>query len=77
MNDGIQLQLIAMPEVSRIAGISKSEIFRRIKINAFPAPARIGGGRCTRWEMGEVQEWVRERLAERMAPTSQSEQRAA
>lgn len=61
------LQLIALPEVVRISGISKSEIFRRIKLKNFPAPARIGDGRCTRWEMGEVQAWVRDRLSERPA----------
>ena len=59
------LQLIALPEVVRIAGISKSEIFRRVKEGRFPSPTRIGEGRCTRWEIGEVQNWVRERLAER------------
>ena len=61
------LQLIALPEVIRISGISKSEIFRRVKEGKFPAPARIGDGRCTRWEMGEIQSWVRSRLDERGA----------
>lgn len=59
------LQLVALPEVVRISGLSKSEIFRRIKRGGFPEPARLGTGRCTRWELGEVQAWVRERLAER------------
>lgn len=75
MSDEV-LQLVALPEVVRTSGISKSEIFRRMKAGHFPQPVRMGAGRCTRWEMGEVQEWVRERLAERGAPTRQPEQRA-
>ena len=58
------LQLIPLPEVIKIAGISKSEIFRRLANKKFPAPVRLGG-RCTRWELNEVVSWVSDRLAER------------
>lgn len=64
-----EIRLIALPEVVSIAGISKSEIFRRIKLGTFPEPARIGGRRCTRWEASEIQAWIRERLAERNLAT--------
>lgn len=60
------LQLIKLPEVSNVAGISKSEIFRRMKTGDFPQPIRLGNGRCTRWEMGEVQAWIKKQLAERV-----------
>jgi prophage regulatory protein len=57
-------RLGAQPEVSKIAGIEKSEIWRRVKAGTFPAPVRLGT-RCTRWNLVEVEEWARQRLAER------------
>jgi prophage regulatory protein len=59
-----QIALIALPEVQSIAGISKTEVFRRIARGAFPEPARLGT-RCTRWSRSEVEGWVSDRLAER------------
>ncbi len=61
------LQLIPLPEVVRISGISRSEIFRRIHAGKFPQPVRIGRGRCTRWSSIEVVEWAVDRLGERDA----------
>jgi prophage regulatory protein len=58
-------QLIPLPEVVKITGISKSEVFRRLKENRFPIPARLGTGRCTRWARSEIVDWVNARLAER------------
>ena len=64
METGIP-QLIPLPEVVKITGISKSEIFRRLKESRFPITARLGTGRCTRWERSEIVGWVNARLAER------------
>ena len=59
-------QLIARPSVESIAGIRKTELFRRIREGAFPAPVKLGP-RCTRWAKSEVLAWVNARLAERPA----------
>ena len=59
-----QAQLISLPEVLRISGISKSEVWRRVSEGRFPEPVRLGE-RCTRWERFEVLDWVSARLAER------------
>jgi len=59
-----QIRLGAQPQVSAIAGISKSEIWRLVRQGRFPEPVRLGK-RCTRWNLVEVEQWVRERLAER------------
>jgi len=56
--------LIAVNEVSRIAGLSRSEVWRQVKAGTFPQPARLGA-RCTRYSLAEVSEWVKQRLAER------------
>ena len=58
--------LIDQPRASDIAGIKKSEIWRRIKAGSFPAPIRLGE-RCTRWSLREVSQWVEQRKAERAA----------
>ena len=58
------------PEVSRIAGIGKSEIWRRVKAGSFPAPVKLGA-RCVRWNLVEVEQWVLDRLAERTGKAPQ------
>jgi len=58
-------QLVAEPVRQAVSGISKSEAWRQIKVGRFPAPVRIGSGRCTRWSLRELNEWVRARLSER------------
>jgi len=64
MQDQQAPRLGARPQVSAIAGISKSEIWRRVKAGSFPAPIKLAR-RCTRWNLAEVEQWVRDRLAER------------
>jgi len=56
--------LIDVNEVSRIAGISRTEVWRQVRANKFPRPTRLGK-RCARYSLIEVSEWVRQRLAER------------
>lgn len=60
------IELGALPAVQRIAGISKSEIFRRVSARTFPSPIKLGP-RCTRWNLPEVRAWVAVRLAQRQA----------
>lgn len=54
----------ALPKVREIVDLSKSEIYRRIAANTFPAPAKLGY-RCNRWNLAEVRAWAAARLAER------------
>lgn len=65
-----QAQLIRLPDVLRITGLSKSEIWRRVNERRFPEPIRLGE-RCTRWEITEVQSWVAARLSERKSAIKQ------
>jgi prophage regulatory protein len=51
--------LIDVKEASRIAGISRTEVWRQVKAGTFPKPARLGS-RCTRYSLSEVSEWVRQ-----------------
>ena len=58
------IRLGAQPEVLKICGLSKSEVWRRVRNGSFPEPVRLGK-RCTRWNLAEIEDWVRARLAER------------
>ena len=66
------VRLGAQPEVLRICGLSKSEIWRRVHAGTFPQPIRLGR-RCTRWNIAEVEAWVRERLDERDSAATNKE----
>jgi len=61
-----EVELGALPQVRAIAGVSRSEIYRRVAAKTFPAPVRLGP-RCTRWNLPEVRAWGAARLAERDA----------
>lgn len=59
------VELIDQKETGRICGISKSEIYRRVKQGTFPKPTTALGPRCTRWSRGEVTSWAAARIAAR------------
>jgi len=61
----VEIEFIAEPAVRKIAGISHSEIWRRVKIRTFPAPVKLAQKRCTRWVRHEVIDWALQRVAER------------
>lgn len=60
----MQIQLIRLPDVRRIVGLSRSEIYRRIALNQFPKPVPIGE-RVRAWSSTEITSWVEQRIAER------------
>lgn len=69
------LQLIPLREVSRITGLSKSALWRRINSGDFPHPVKLGT--VSRWERGEVLAFVRARIAERESKQHQPQPIAA
>ena len=69
-----QVELIPLAEVKRVAGISKSEVWRRVRARTFPQPVKLGP-LTTRWNRPEVIAWVEQRLAERDAQTAERAQR--
>ncbi|MCB1620327.1 MAG: AlpA family phage regulatory protein [Thiothrix sp.] len=50
-------EFLKLDEVVRIAGISSSEIYRKIKKGDFPSQCSLGR-RCARWKMSDVQAWI-------------------
>lgn len=63
--------LIRMPEVEAIVGLSRPTIYRLMEQDRdnFPRPVKLSDsgarGAPVAWVLGEVQEWVRGRIAAR------------
>jgi prophage regulatory protein len=47
-----------LPTVQTQTGLSKSEIYRRIKLGTFPAPLKLGA-RAVAWPAATVEVWVK------------------
>lgn len=44
----------------KLAGISRSELYRRLRSGTFPVPLRLGVRRVV-WRLSDVQRWMAER----------------
>ena len=56
-------RFLRLPEVLERTGLSRSTIYVRLAAGRFPQPVSLGG-RAVGWIEAEVDEWVRERIAE-------------
>jgi prophage regulatory protein len=63
------LVLLRLPQVKAQTGLSRSSLYRRIAMGAFPAPIKIGA-RASAWSSAEIEGWVAERIAQRDAKAS-------
>jgi prophage regulatory protein len=50
--------LLRLPSVEAQTGLSKSEIYRRIKEGTFPKPLKLGA-RAVAWPAAQVDAWVK------------------
>jgi predicted DNA-binding transcriptional regulator AlpA len=50
--------LLTMPEFAQFLGVSVSQAYRLVYSDRIPLPLRLGFGRCLRWSIFELQEWV-------------------
>ncbi|MGH8183894.1 MAG: helix-turn-helix transcriptional regulator [Rhodanobacteraceae bacterium] len=62
------LVLLRLPQVKAQTGLSRSELYRRIGMGAFPAPIKIGA-RASAWSSAEIERWIAELIAQRDAKT--------
>lgn len=51
-------QLLRLPAVASHTGLSKSEIYRRIKCGVFPKPIKLGP-RSVAWPAGQIDGWIK------------------
>ena len=57
------IRFLRLPEVQARTGLSRSTIYVRIEQGRFPRPVSLGG-RAVGWVEAELDEWLRERIAE-------------
>ncbi|WP_295990459.1 AlpA family transcriptional regulator [Rugamonas sp.] len=50
--------LMRMPSVAAQTGLSKSEIYRRIKLGTFPKPLKLGA-RAVAWPAAAIESWAK------------------
>lgn len=60
--------LIRLPQVRRLTGLSRSEIYRRMAIGDFPCKVQLGP-RIVAWPEDEIASWV-ERCIKRSRQTA-------
>ncbi len=58
-----QVRFLRLPEVLARTGLSRSTIYVRLDQGRFPKPVSLGA-RAVGWIEAEVDEWMRERIAE-------------
>ena len=56
-------RFLRRPEVTARTGLSRSTIYRRLAGGSFPKPLSLGA-RAVGWIEAEVDEWIRQRIAE-------------
>ncbi len=59
----VSARILRLPEVQRRTGLSRSTIYVRLDQGLFPRPVSLGA-RAVGWIESEVDEWIRERIAE-------------
>jgi prophage regulatory protein len=59
-------QLLRLPQVRAIVGLSRSEIYRLVSLGRFPRPVPLGQ-RIRAWDSDEIQAFVRQRIEARDA----------
>lgn len=55
-------RLQRLPKVKARTGLSRSEIYRRVRANVFPAPLKVGP-QTSVWDSREIDRWITEQLA--------------
>ncbi len=68
----VAVRFLRLPEVLARTGLSRSTIYVRLDQARFPRPVSLGG-RAVGWIEAEVEEWIRERIAESRGAHSRRE----
>jgi predicted DNA-binding transcriptional regulator AlpA len=50
--------LLRLNDVIRLVGMSKTDIYSRMKRHEFPSRVRLGRGRAVRWKNSDIQEFI-------------------
>ena len=58
-----KMTILKRPEVESITGLSRSSIYAKMEIGAFPKQIKLSE-RSVGWLESEIQGWINERIAE-------------
>ena len=53
-------RLLSRQEVEAVCQLSRSSLYRLMRLNRFPLPVRIGI-RAVRWPQSEIESWISQR----------------
>lgn len=67
------MNLIRLTDVMARTALSRSGIYDLMAQKRFPNPAKIGGGRINAWPESEIDDWIAERISERVSWKSNSQ----
>ena len=62
-NQNIEHNVLRLPDVKKITGLSRSAIYQRIADGFFPKQIDLGGGRAVGWLSSDIQAWIKQCLA--------------
>lgn len=68
----VKITLIRLTEVMARTALSRSGIYDLMAQKRFPNPVKIGGGRINAWPESEIDDWIAERISERVSCKSNS-----
>ena len=64
MTNPTAIEFIDLAEVERRVGLKKTAVYRAVREARFPRPVNVTP-KSVRWAVAEIEQWQRERLAER------------
>ncbi len=62
MTEEIKERILKVKDVAKDTGLSRPEIYRRVKLKEFPQPIKIGA-RAIGWVESEVQKYIKGMIA--------------
>jgi prophage regulatory protein len=55
-------QLLRLPAVLAVTGLTRSTLYRLAKSGDFPQPIKLIGGRASAWLLSAVNAWIQARI---------------
>ncbi len=55
------VRLIRLPEVQRLTGLGRSQVYALAQRGAFPSPIKLSE-RCSAWPESAVRAWIHDRI---------------
>lgn len=67
------IEILRLPNVLKVTGLSRSSLNRRMAAGEFPPPVSLGSGRAVGWISDEVQQWLAEQVEASRSESNQKD----